>query len=166
MNAALITFFNSLKGFFTAGTTWTIPNNGDSLDETTGALTGAWTGGTTTAVTGTASGSNYIAGAGARIVWTTNDIFARRRVKGATFLTGMNAIEFQVDGTPQATTVASVLTACNALITAMPLMAIWSRPVPVQPPTTPPTFSRLGASHIVLGGFLNDKASWLRSRRT
>lgn len=164
--AALVTFYNAIKNFFPASVTWTIPNNGDILEDTTGVLTGAWSFGTGGAVTGGASGTNWLQGAGARMVWNTAGIFAGRRVKGSTFFTSMNAIEFQVDGTPQATTVAAYNAAATALLAGVPTFVVWSRPIKHKPITVPPTYDRLGTSTPITSGTLKDATSWLRSRRT
>lgn len=164
--AAVVTFFNAIKNFFTADVSWTIPNTGDSLDPSDGSLQPGWSvsGGAT--VTGGASGHNWAQGVGTRLVWDTTDIFARRRVKGATFLTSMNAIEFQTDGTLQTTTVNAIAAAGVALVAARPDMVVWSRPKFVKPATVPPTLLRPGAAHIVSSAHVPDKVSWLRSRRT
>lgn len=164
--AALVTFFNALKNFFPSSVNWTIPNAGDVIRDTDGALVGGWTATGGGVVTGAASGSNWLQGAGARIVWQTGGIVGGRRVRGATFLTSMNAIEFQVDGTPQSTTVASVASACAALISSVPTLTVWSRPVAEDLTHVPPIAHRDGTNNVITSGTLADKTSWLISRRT
>ncbi len=164
--AALVTFYNAIKTYFPSSVTWTVPNSGDKIEDSTGVLTGAWTFGTGGAVSGTASGTNWVQGAGARMVWSTNGIVGGRRVKGSTFFTSMNAIEFQVDGTPQAGTVTAFNSAATTMLAGVPTFAIWSRPLKVKPITVPPTYVRLGTQSPITGAALKDAASWLRSRRT
>jgi hypothetical protein len=164
--AALVTFYNAIKNFFPTSVTWTIPNSGDILEDSTGVLTGAWSFGTGGVVTGAASGSNWVQGAGARMVWNTNGITGGRRVRGSTFFTSMNAIEFQVDGTPQATTVAAFNSAATTMLGGVPAFTIWSRPIKHKPITVPPTYDRLGSSNLITTPAFKDAASWLRSRRT
>lgn len=149
-------FFNSIKGNFPSGLQWTIPNTGDLIEDTTGALAGSWSesgGPSTVAATGTA---NYVAGAGMRVSWTTGGIFRGRRVKGSTFLCPMLNGLFTSDGTIDNTVVSTTQTAAAALLTAQPTLCIFSRPVD----TTPGTHS------VVTSALAVDKVSWLRSRRT
>lgn len=164
--AAVLTFFNAIKNFFTADVSWAIPNSGDSLDPSDGSLQPGWSvsgGGT---VTGGATGHNFALATGTRIVWDTPSIFARRRVKGATFLTSMNAIEYQTDGTLQTTTVNALTTAGLALIASRPDICVWSRPKFAKPATVPPTLVRPGTFSVITSCHTPDKVSWLRSRRT
>jgi len=154
--ANLVTFFTAIRSFFPTGMTWTIPTSGDQLDDATGALVGAWSASGGGVVTGNASGTNYAQGVGCRITWNTNGIHRGRRVRGTTFLTSLNAIEFQVDGTPQGGTVTAIQSAANTLVTNLGSMVIWGRP----------KGSESGASFNVQNATVPDAVSWLRSRRT
>lgn len=156
-SADLQTFFQAVKALITDDMTVTVPNTGDIIADSNGDLQGVWTdsGGSTT--TGTNAGA-YVAATGIRIKWVTGGIFHGRRVIGSTFLTGCVGGTFEADGTPQASSVSTVLTAASALIAAQtPDMVIWSRPSPKS--------AADGESNAVVGALVPDKATWLRSRR-
>lgn len=155
--ADLQTFFQAIKTGMTTGVTISVPNTGDTIDETTGALSGVWTdsgGGTTT-------GTNnllFVAGTGIRVKWVTGGIHNGRRVVGSTFLCPLVGAAFDTDGTPTATTVSNFSTAASALVSAVtPDMVVWSRPTPAAPNS--------GESNAVLAAVVPDATSWLRSRR-
>lgn len=123
------TFFTSIAVKFPNTVTWTIPNNGDSIEETTGALTGAWSvagGGT---VNGGATGASFAEGVGAGIKWQTGTIVGRRRLHGRSYLVPLANTCFQSSGQldPAAATVFQ--NAATALIAAHGgALAIWHRP--------------------------------------
>jgi hypothetical protein len=164
--AAVAAFFNAIKGFWTAQTSWTIPNAGDVISDDDGHLTGAWTSGSSSTVTGTASGSNWAQGVGTRVTWPTGAVLDGHRLVGATFLTSMNAIEFQTDGTLQAGTITAIQNAGITLVGAAPNLTVWHRPRPADPLHDPPLAFRPGGSANVSTCVVPDKVSWLRSRRT
>lgn len=155
--ADLQTFFQAVKSNFPSSVTITVPNTGDTIDETTGALQGVWTdaGGSTTV--GTGSGA-FAGGVGMRCRWITGGIHNGRRVIGTTFLAPMVNLAWDTDGTPGAATVSGIQTAASALVSAVtPDMVIWSKP-------TPPSGSD-GESNAVVAALVPDAISWLRSRR-
>lgn len=167
--AAILAWWNALKNFWPNSTTWTVPISGPIIDTDHGTLSGAWasTGGGT--VTGAASGSNWAQGVGTRVTWNTGAIKFGHRVVGSTFLTSMNAIEYQVDGTLQGTTVAAIQSAGTTLIGAVvgskPMM-VYTREVLADATHVPPIDGHLGDATGVINCSVPDKVSWLRSRRT
>lgn len=167
--AAVLAFWNAIKNFWPNSTQWTVPTAGPIIDTDHGTLTGAWAQSGGGVVTGAASGSNWAQGVGCRIVWNTGAIKFGHRVVGSTFLTSMNAIEFQGDGTLQSTTIASLSSAANTLVGAVvgskPMM-VYTREVLADPTHVPPIVGHLGAATGVINGAAVDKVSWLRSRRT
>lgn len=154
--AAAYTWLNASKANFPPNVTFTVPNGGDILLDTTGVLTGAWTdtgGGT---VTGTGTGG-FAIGVGARVVWGTSGIVNGRRVKGSTFLVPLMSGSFETDGRLRAATIAALNTPLQAFHTSMGTnQVIWSRPVP----------GRSGSSSTVTSATIPVNPATLRSRRT
>lgn len=153
--AAVGTFFNAIKALVPAGETITIPSSGDTLDESTGELTGAWSasGGSSVATTGTA---NFAQGVGARIVWNTANVHLGRRVRGATFIVPLVASVYDAGGLVGTSAVSTLQTAADALVTATTsTWRIWSRP------------NDVGAFAVsaVTGALVKRNVSTLRSRR-
>lgn len=157
--AAIKTAFQNLSGAIAPGTTITIPNSGDIIEDTTGALTGVWTGTGGGSFTGT-SDPRIAAGAGACIGWTTGGIVmgkkGPRKLRGRTFLVPLGASSYDSDGTLQAGT----KTGCEAVGTGLIAaggLAVWHRP------TTPGGSD--GNSYAVLSSKVRDKVAFLSSRR-
>ena len=157
-SAQLQTFFQAIKSLFPPSVTVTVPNTGDLIDASTGALAGVWTdsGGSTTV--GTGSG-NFALGTGMRVRWVTGGIHKGRRVLGTTFLVPCVSLAFDTDGTPGPSTITVIATAASALIAAAGAgFQIWSKP-------TPPGGSD-GVSNQVLAAIVPDTPSGLRTRRS
>jgi hypothetical protein len=151
----LITFMNVWRNLAPNDVTWHIPDTGDIINEESGDLTGVWTGGADGGFSGTDTGA-YVAGAGVRARWLTSGIVAGRRVAGATFLCPLGAANFSPDGLPSTTFLATMLDACNDLVSATPgNMVVWSRP----------SGSRLGSKHPVVSASIPVQSSYLTSRR-
>jgi hypothetical protein len=155
VTAELGTFFNAIKALFPTAVTWDIPSAGDVLDEVSGLLTGAWTGGTAATNNGTLA-TAYAGGTGVFVRWTTNGIVGGRRVRGRTFLVPLATASYDTNGTVATATLTPLNAACATLVGAGKLQ-IWHRP-------TSPT-SNDGSAHIVTGGTVPDKVTSLRTRR-
>lgn len=154
--AAVRALLNAAAGSIQAGVTITIPNNGDVIDASTGALTGAWTDGAAPAPIVCTDAGTYAAGVGAQWRWRTSGIVAGRRVTGSTFLVPLGANTYDGDGNIGSVQLTAFNAAAAAYITAAPYAVIWSRPRP----------GRAGSSHLITSGSMPDRVSWLRSRRT
>jgi hypothetical protein len=150
------TWFNALRFFHPTAVSWSIPGSGDIIDETTGEITGAWTGGTAASITATGAAA-YAAGTGAFVRWGTAGIVAGRRVKGRTFLCPAINSSYESDGTILNSSVTTINTATTTLVGAGKLM-IWHRP-------TGPGASD-GSGHLVVSGQVADKVTSLRTRRS
>jgi len=149
-------FFTALASSITTAITITIPSSGDILEDTDGTLVGTWSDpGTGGVVTGT-SAENFVMGAGARVRWNTSGIHNGRRVKGTTFICPVGISAFSGSLALSTTFQAALQTAASNLVTAVPELAIWSRPKVGSP----------GASNLVESALVPDAVSWLRSRRT
>ncbi len=152
----LAAFFNAIKASFPPAVTWSIPNSGDVITDTTGALTGAWIGGTSATIAGTGS-AQYFAGTGAYVRWVTGAIHSRRKVYGRTFLCPLINAGADSDGTIGSATLGTLQGAANTLAATGKLM-VWHRPQD-DPPTN-------GSSYAVIAGTVPDKTTSLRTRRS
>lgn len=154
--AAVVTLLDAVKAQFPAGMTWDIPSSGDTLEDSTGVLTGGWTasGGGQVVATGT---GNYAAGVGARVVWNTTAVFQGRRVHGAMFWVPLVVSQFDASGTINNGTLTTWQTALNTFIAAVtPDLKVYSRPRP----------NGAYATSAVTSASVPDKVTTLRTRRT
>lgn len=156
--AALTTFYTSMKLLCPTGGSFTVPTAGEKIDDNTGELAGTWAAGTGGVINCTNS-TEYAAGVGARIVWETAGTRGGRRVRGSTFIVPLGSNQWQNDGTLSPTCVGAIQTAANILLGSVAAedMVILSR-------VTPAHLS--GTSSGVLSARAVDKVSWLRGRRT
>lgn len=154
---ALNTLFNAFKSYVPAGVTWTIENGGDTIDSTTGELTGAWVSGGAYTLAGTAF-SAYAAGVGGRVDWKSSDIVNKRRLRGAFYICPIASTNYETDGSLANGMVSAVNTAVAAYLgTAGLAPRLWHRPNKKK--GTP------GTQGGIVSGSMPDKVSWLRSRR-
>jgi len=159
---AIRAFFNACITLLPTGLTITVPNSGDTVDESTGKLTGTWSVPTAPIpVVGTGSGS-YAGNAGAVVHWLTSSVTRNRRIRGRTFLVpAINGYDNQ--GSLAAATQASLQTAATNLVTsAAGLIHVWVRPV-YQKGTG--VLIRGGMSAPITSARVPDLAVSLRSRR-
>lgn len=154
--AAVSTFFGAVKALFPAGVSWSIPSDGDVLEDTTGELVGTWsiTGGSVVSSTGAGS---FARGVGARVSWQTAEIRGGRRVRGTTFLAPLTTGSFDGTGAVSVTAANTIQTAAAAYLTDTAGHAVvWSRPRPTL----------AGDSVSITSALVPRSVSWLRSRRT
>lgn len=154
--APILSFFSSVANKFPAELTWTVPGEGDVIDEATGTIVSGWTATGSGSQPASGTDTRYSAGVGARAVFGTADVVAGRRVRGSMFLVPLEGYCYANDGTLDATNASQIQTALNTL-QATDLLVVWSRPVPG---------GRSGSIHTITSMTLPDKVSWLRSRRT
>ena len=153
--AAVVALYTALITYAPSGLQWTIPSSGDTIEDSTGALTGGWTASGGSTVNATGSGA-WAAGAGARIVWGTGSVFRGRRVKGATFFCPVTTGTYDTAGTLLNSFVTAANTAAANFVSATtPNFKIYSRP----------HLDGTYATSQVTSGSVPDKVSWLRSRR-
>lgn len=137
----------------------TVPNSGDTIDDTTGNLAGSWSSSGGGSQAG-ASAAPVAAGVGACIGWTTTTIVqgvkGPRRLRGRTFIVPMGSGYYDTDGTLSNSAVGALGDFASALRAAGPL-AIWHRP------TTKGGTN--GTSGPVTGSKVRDKVAFLSSRR-
>ena len=156
--AALKVFFGSFNGLFPSTMELQYPGSGETIDETSGAVNGAWAI-TPPSNTIGAGGNNYAAGVGCRIRWNTAAITRRRRVRGSTYLVPIVNTLYDTTGTIDNSSLALIQGAIPTLLAAdSGSIRVYSRPQT--------TTSNDGAAHPITSGLAVDKVSWLRSRRT
>ncbi len=154
--ADLQTFFGAIKSRFPTSITWSCAASGDEIESTTGALTGAWTGGTAWSDNGSAGAVTYAAGVGAVVRWDTGGLFNSRRLKGRTFLTGIETVNYDSAGTIGSSCLTNFTTAA-ATLAATGKLQIWHRPTPG---------GSNGGNSVVTGSAVPDRVAWLRTRRS
>ena len=154
--AALVTYFNAMKGFFPAGITWVVPGVVDIIDVATGELTGANAPGGGGTIGSSGGAVDFKPGVGARVRWATSGIVAGRKVTGTTFWVPVASAEIP-NGVPSVSLSSTGTSSANTYkSTAGIVPAIYSRPTP----------SRAGSIHPITSASISTTLTWLRSRRT
>lgn len=164
--AAVRGYFEAVKSQLHTGITATVPNNGDTIDDVTGDLTGTWSepsGGGVTTFTGAGM---FVQGVGYRQVWETDGINAGRRVRGATFWVPLDGDTFDTNGLILPGAVSIFDAAATAFRAAAPDLVIWSPPKTHRDALGNRVIDRPGKSSAVIGQRSPTSISWLRSRRT
>lgn len=152
---ALKTFFGAINSYFPAPCQIATPTLVDTVNSDTGALVGGTTAPSLAATVGTAT--NYAGGSGAEIVWGTNAVVGRKKVRGRTFIVPLASTGYDTSGQVSTTVQAIMSAAAAALVTALsPNFGVWSRP----------TATRSGAFNQVQTGACSRLAVVLTSRRT
>lgn len=157
--AAIRAAYQGMSAQLPSGVTVRVPGEGETIEDTTGNLTGVWQDATPAAVTGGVV-PQAAAGVGACVTWATGGIVdglkGPRRLRGRTFLVPLANACFDNDGT--------LTTVARADIEAFALdmlqaggLGIWHRP------TTPGGTD--GTSYAALAGKVTDKPAFLSSRR-
>lgn len=153
---AIRAYFNALVTLLPSGLVIQVPSSGDTLDDASGNINGAWSVAVTpTNVVGTGSGA-YAGNAGAVTHWLTGDVVNGRRVRGRTFLVPLVSTAYDTAGSISTAALSTLQTAANGLVTAIdPNFAVWHRP----------TQFAAGSSHSIISARVPDLAVSLRSRR-
>lgn len=115
---ALRTFFDAIKSVFPNTVVIGVPNAGDTINEDSGQIEGAWTGPTQASVIGTGGVGAYLSTAGAMVRWNTPLVVNGRRPIGKTFLVPCMASHFSSAGTMAGAIVTTIQTAAQALVVA------------------------------------------------
>lgn len=153
---------------FPTGTQIAFPPAGDTIDSVTGALTGTWTYGPISSVTGTGSGS-YAAGVGGCVEWRTAGIVDGRRVRGRTFLVPFSGNIYDAGGSLQDANVTAMNGYLVEFLDAVDEhLVVWNRPRKASPGVQwerPPVTARPGSHHVVTSALIKDRVSTLRTRR-
>lgn len=154
--AAIFQFWTNLKGVMPSGITITVPNAGDTLNDTTGKITSAWTssGGGDILTNGL---GNFTLGVGGRIVWETGAITNGRHVRGATYVVPLYGSAYGANGRLSSGAEGVLQTSATTLLAAViGDLVVLTRPRP----------GVNGKMSAVSGSSVSSNISWLRSRRT
>ena len=152
---AVRSFFNALIGILPSGVTIQVPGSGDTIDESTGLITGAWSTTTPASVVGTSGGVNTGA-SGAVVHWLTSSVVNGRRVRGRSFICPLASTAFDTAGTLTSAAITTLQTAADGLVTASAgELVVFHRP----------TDFAQGSEHVVTSTRVPDLAAVLRSRR-
>ena len=153
--ATLKAAFNAQAALFPSGTNIVFPGTGDTIDDTTGNLTGVWTSSGGGTVAGSTVGTTTM-GVGACLNWKTGGIVNARRLRGRTFLVPLAGNVWGPAGTFTSGALSTIGTLANA-IQATGGLAVWHRPTTVG--------GSDGTSYGVLSNTVMGKPAVLTSRR-
>ena len=155
--AALRSYFQSLNGAFPNDVTIDFPASGETINDATGEINGTWTATQPDPVVGQDSGA-FAMGVGYRQVWNTAGITRGRLVRGSTYLVPLAASFYENNGLIDSTLVNNTISSGETLLAAdSGSMRVWSRPTASS--------GTNGTSHAVTSTSVNNRVSWLRSRR-
>ena len=140
---------------------------GDTIEDTTGALTGSWIGGVTTSSVGQAGGP-YAAAAGMMVRWETGVVLDKHRLRGRTFIVPTVGATFATDG-QLATAARNVVIAAAAqfVVEQSASAVIWHRPFKgsAATATRPARPAHVGGHALITASSVPSKGAVLRSRR-
>lgn len=136
--------------------TFSIPNEGVTVNDVTGDVNGTWSGTTIVTPFAGAATTGFQMGVGARIRWSTSAIRNGRHVIGTTFVCPLASSAYTTDGFLASANSAALDTAAETCLATAP-MYILSRPSTALP---------VGTSSIVVAASVPLQVTWLRSRRT
>ena len=147
--------------------TITPERTGDIIEDTTGALVGAWVGGVVTASVGAVAGK-YAAPVGCHVRWDTATILDKKRLRGRTFVVPLSAVEFTASGSIDPGATGTFQAAATQFIVAQSASAvIWHRPFKgsAATATRPARPAHLGGHGLITTSRVPGTATVLRSRR-
>jgi len=161
---AVSALLTTWKAYTPNSLSWSIPNGGDTIDETTGDLTGSWSNGSAAIVTGGGGGGSLVGSSGAVISWRTSSIIDGHRPHGRTYVVPMLAVAFDTDGTITSSCQTTLLNGALSFVTAAAgAFEVWHRPK--RDPNPPHAIIRPGGRAPVTGALVPDLAAVMRSRR-
>lgn len=165
--ADLQAFMVTAGSLFMSDVTIQVPPGGDVIEDTTGVITGSWTGGVFAAQHGVGVGS-YAAPSGILIEWLTSTILDGKRVRGRTFLVPVASTNYGADGQVLPADVAGLTVNGNTLVNGSPgNFVIWHRPRLARAATLrlKALTAHPGGHAVVTGVRVDPKVTVLRSRR-
>lgn len=160
-------FWSSLTAILPNTVHITPERTGDTIEDTTGALTGSWIGGVVTASAGQNPGA-YSAPSGAVVDWRTATVLDGKRLRGRTFVVPLAAGAYQDDGTLGAGAIGTIQAAATQFIVEQSNSAVvWHRPYKGRAAvgTLPARPAHLGGHGLITASRVPDLAAVLRSRR-
>lgn len=157
--AAIREAYQGMSAQFPSGVSVRVPGSGETIEDSTGDLTGVWSAATPLVVVGGVV-PQAAAGVGACVTWNTGAIIAGtrgpRRLRGRTFIVPLANACYDSDGT--LTTVArDDIAAFGTDMIAAGGFGVWHRPTSSS--------AADGTSSSVLSSNVRDKVAYLSSRR-
>lgn len=159
----LVTFWAAIAPYLHTSIKITVPNSGRTIDDATGDLVNAWTGGTVTTTAGTNTGG-WGSVSGPMIRWETGRIADSHRVRGRTFIVPITVNSYSTTGEVAATTITAIKAAADALLPPGGVLVVWHRPK-YDHSTKPPTLVRPGTNFPVVSTTVPTKVVYLSRRR-
>lgn len=144
-----------------------IEPGGDTIDSTSGALTGSWAGAATAEISGADTGG-YSAPSGMVISWLTGTVVDGHRLRGKTYLVPFARSAYGPDGQLNAANVADMKTKADAFQAAAAAnFVIWhrNRKARAADATHLAVTARAGGHSIVSGTRVTGRPAVLTSRR-
>ena len=156
--AAVKLLYDAAKNHLSEDTRIQIPKFGETINEATGDVVGAWTDAGDAEVVIGLNVDAYARGVGCRVVWETGVRTNSRRVRGSTFLVPVCRNAFSTDGQVSSDFVALLGGGAGAMVAALDGgFRVWTRP---------DKGGSNGGSSTVIGHSVPLTPSWLRSRKT
>jgi len=170
----LYDFWFAVRDLFPNDVHINVEASGDIIEDTTGAITGAWSETASPEVLGTST-AGYAAAVGGLVTWNSSTILDGRRLKGRTFLVPMASNQFTVTGRIRDEALTVMRDAAAAFVAAESTsFCVWHRPFAGRPAVgTPGTPGYRPARSAHLGNHalavatptVPPKGAVLRSRR-
>ena len=160
-------FYTSIQSFMPNDVHVNVQRAGDTIEDTTGALTGSWLGGVTNPIV-MGSTAVYAGPAGIMVGWETGVVADGHRVRGRTFLVPGASNIYDVDGTILTSALAPLQAAATQLVLEQSSsFVIWHRPrlARVATATRKALSAHAGSHALVTTSRVPDKVVVLRSRR-
>ena len=152
--ASVHAFWTTLGGMLPGDVSIQVQNAGDIIEDSTGALTGAWSA-TAVAAVGGGSSNKYAAPAGAVINWLTETIGPHRRLRGRSFIVPIEGDSFQSNGSLDPTKLGYLQSAADDLVASQSAsFVVWHRGTGSD-----------GTNGLVTAASVHDFVAVLRSRR-
>lgn len=145
-----------------------VENIGDTIEDSTGALTGTWPASDAVSSVAGTNESGYAAPVGAVVDWLTSTVTGGSRLRGRSFLVPLAGNNFQTDGTLTTTSHDDIANACsNWADSQVSSFVVWRRPriARAADGSRPAVTARAGSHGLVTGSRVPDMAAVLRSRR-
>lgn len=129
-------FVAASSGAIHAGTTYTFNPACDIFEDSTGTLTGSFTGTTPAGVAGGGTGDPLPAMTAWLVKWSTGSVVNGRRLQGRTYLSVPNENNNDTSGRPNAATIITIANAGIAMLTGgatASFPVVWNRPRAADP---------------------------------
>lgn len=131
------TFWTAIAGLIPSALSVTVPNSGDTVEESNGELQGVWTNGTSQTIAGTSS-SAFAPQVGGLIQWRTGQMRRGHRIQGHTFVVPIGGANFTAAGILVTTAQSTLASAANTLWSSGGgSMLVWHRPLMNYTPNPP-----------------------------